>query len=83
MVTVIGACGLCIVIFSVIGAINPIKNRDLIIGLIITCFILAVMYAYLITSGNFPVRELFNLVLSALSGAALLLIYPWKIARTI
>lgn len=57
---------------------NSIKNRDLIIGLIIGCFILAVMYAYLVMSNNFPVREIFNLVLCVLSGVALMVVYPWK-----
>jgi ABC-type Fe3+ transport system permease subunit len=62
-----------------LAAMNPIRNRDLIIGLIISCFILATMYAYLVMSCNFPVREIFNLVLCVVSGVALMVIYPWKI----
>jgi hypothetical protein len=78
MVVVIGACGLCIVIFTLLAARDPHKNRDIVIGLVCTSFILAVMYAYLIINGNFPLRELVNLVLCLLSGITILIIYPWK-----
>jgi hypothetical protein len=78
MVEVIGTCGMCIVVFAVLAARNPRKNRDIIIGLIVCAYLLAAMYAYLVFSGAFPIRELFNLCLCVIAGTIILLIYPWK-----
>jgi hypothetical protein len=78
MINVIGSCGLCIVIFSLLAARDPGRNRDIVIGLVMTAFTLAAMYAYQIGMGYFPSREVINLILSTLSGIALLWMYPWK-----
>lgn len=78
LVKVIGTCGVFIILLSFFAAKNPIKNRDMIKTLIISAFLIALTFIYLIARGDFPTSEFINVGLSLFSALILQIIYPWK-----
>jgi hypothetical protein len=78
MVKIIGTCGFIPVLLIIFCAINPIKNRDIVITLIIFGILLCITYIYNITINGFPMLEYFNAGFSLFSALFLILFYPWK-----
>jgi hypothetical protein len=81
MVKVIGTCGLLVALLLFLGARDPLRNRDLVVGVMAFSLLLAATYAYLIAKGDFPPRELVNIAFSLLTFLLLLLAYPWGSAK--
>lgn len=80
LVKIIGTTGIMPVLMAILSAINPIKNRDMIIILIIFSFLLAVTYVYLIITNQFPKLEFINVMISLASSIFLSVFYPWKMS---
>lgn len=78
MVKVIGTTGIVPVLMILFAAYNPVKNKHMIIIMIIFSFLMAFTYVFLIVSGQFPVLEYINVGFSIFSGLFLSLCYPWK-----
>lgn len=81
MVKIIGTTGIMPVLMAFFSAINPIKNRDIIIILIAFSFLIAFTYLFLIITNQFPLLEYINVAISFFSAIFLLSFYPWNIAR--
>ena len=68
--------------FSVLGlffvARDPIRNRDLLISLLIMSGLMMGTYLYLIQTGQFPVGEYLNIFLLLANGLLASILYPWK-----
>ncbi|HEY1406436.1 MAG TPA: hypothetical protein VF857_07505 [Spirochaetota bacterium] len=78
MVKIIGTCGIIPVLLLFFAAINPAKNREMIISLIIFALLIAFTYIHLIVTGAFPVYESINAAFSLFSAVFLILFYPEK-----
>ena len=78
LVKIIGTCGFIPVFLLFFSAINPLKNRDSIITLIIFAVLISMTYTYLIEKKGFPSLEFINVGFSLFSAVFLILFYPWK-----
>lgn len=78
LVKIIGTCGFIPVLLFFFSAIDPLKNRDSIITLIIFAVLISLTYVYLIIRKGFPVLEYINVGLSVSVALFLILFYPWK-----
>ncbi len=81
MVKIIGTTGILPMLMTFLSAINPIKNRDMIIILIVFLFLMVFTYLFLIITNQFPKLEYINVAILLFSAIFLLLFYPWNIAR--
>jgi hypothetical protein len=81
MVKIIGTCGCIPVMLLLLSAVNPLRNRDSVIAIIIFAVLIGSTYVFLITRGDFPIREYINVALSFFSAIFLILFYPWKSAK--
>lgn len=81
LVKIIGTTGIIPVLMAILSAINPIKNKDMIIILIIFSFLLAVTYIFLIITNQFPKLEIINVMISLFSTIFLSVFYPWNITQ--
>ena len=78
MVKIIGSCGFLIVALIFFAALNPRKNRDIIISIIFFALLISITYIYLIITMQFPVLEFVNVAISLISTIILVVFYPWK-----
>jgi hypothetical protein len=78
MVKIIGTTGILPVLMAILSAINPYKNKDMIIILIIFSFLMAFTYLFLIITNQFPKLEYINVAIPLFSAVFLLLFYPWN-----
>ncbi len=78
LVKVIGTTGIAPVLLLFFSAMNPIRNRQMIVTLIIFSFLMAGTFLFLILTGQFPKLEWINVCLLAFSALFLILCYPWK-----
>ncbi len=79
MVKTIGTLGIIPVLMSILSAINPIKNKNMVIILIIFSFLLAITYIFLIITNQFPKLEYINVMISLFSSIFLSVFYPWNV----
>lgn len=75
---IIGTLSLAVVIMMVLAAKDPIKNKDMVIGLIITGFLMYFTYVYLILLNQVPYGEFINVALTFALPLVLTLVYPWN-----
>jgi hypothetical protein len=78
MVKIIGTTGIIPVLLMIFSALDPLRNRHMIITLIVFSFSIALTYVFLITTDQFPKREYINVALSVFLGTFLLVFFPWK-----
>ncbi len=78
MVKVIGTIGIIPTLLIFFSANNPIKNRDMIIVLIVFSVLMSITYLHLISIEQFPVLELINVGLLFFAAIFLSIIYPWR-----
>lgn len=78
MVKVIGTIGIIPTLLIFFSANNPIKNRDMIIVLIVFSVLMSITYLHLINIKQFPVLELINVGLLLFAAIFLSIIYPWR-----
>ena len=62
-------------------AANPLRNRDIVLALLVTSALTIATYVYLIQTGAFPAGEYLNVGVLGANALALGLLYPWKQAR--
>lgn len=78
MVKIIGTCGIVPVLLMFFAAVNPVRNKDSVVVIILFAALISMTYLYLIQTGAFPVYEYINVVFSVFTIAFLILFYPWK-----
>ena len=78
MVKVIGTCGFLPVMLLFFSAKDPIRNREMIVALLVMSLLLACMYFFLVFSNLFPARELISAFISLFFMLVTALLYPWK-----
>ena len=81
-VKVIGTLSVLPVLGILFAATNPLRNRDSVIVLLAGSALMAATYIHLISIGEFPVEEYFNVGLLAINAAITIALYPWKQANT-
>lgn len=79
LVKVIGTIGVVPVLCMFFAARDPLRNRDMVLTLLIFFPLLAATYIFLITLHGFPRGELFNVALLLLNSVLLYRLYPWKV----
>lgn len=77
LVTVIGTAGMFPVLLLLFVAANPLRNRDMILILIVNCAFWALTFLYLIQQGQFPELEYLNTSLFLVAATLLTAIYLW------
>lgn len=60
LVKVIGTAGLFPILLLLFVAVNPLRNRDIVLVLIINCVLWGLTFLYLIQQGQFPQMEYLN-----------------------
>lgn len=76
LVTIIGTTGLVVVMNIFFAARDPIRNRAMILVLIIFSVVMAGTYFFLIQTRGFPQREYVNLALLVINTMFLVGLYP-------
>lgn len=76
LVTIIGTTGLLVVLNIFFAAFDPIRNRAMIIILIVFSLAMAATYFFLILTRAFPVREYANVALLIANTIVLIVLYP-------
>ena len=79
LVKIIGTLGVVPVLLIFFSAAAPVRNKHMVIVLIIFSLLIAVTYLLLIASGQLPGLEIVNVALSAFSALFLAVLYPWQI----
>ncbi len=77
-VKIIGTLGVVPVLLIFFSAAAPVRNKHMVIILIVFSLSIAATYLYLIASGQFPRLEMVNVGLSLFSALFLAALYPWK-----
>lgn len=80
LVRVVGLTGFFPVLLLFFAALNPLRNRDIVIVLIIYGVLGGCFTSYLIESGQFPRPEYLNVLLYFGTSVLLLILFPWKYA---
>ena len=80
-VKVIGTLAVMPVVGILFAAVNPLRNRDLLIALIVLSILMMGTYAHLIVTQQFPAGEYLNVAVLGANTLALGLLYPWKQAN--
>ena len=78
LLKLLGISGILTSLLSFFVFINPVKNKDIIISLIIYSFLMGVSFIYFILRNDFPKTEYINAAALIIISILLLLIYPWK-----
>ena len=81
MVKVIGTTGIVPVLLIIFSALDPIKNKFMIITLIVFSFLMIFTYLFLILTGQFPELEYINAGLLLFFATFLIFFYPWKYVK--
>jgi hypothetical protein len=76
MVRIIGTSGIVPVLLLFVTATDPVRYRGNLAILVLFSFLLAGTYLYLILSGQFPLREVANVVLCMVSAGVLMILWP-------
>ncbi len=82
LVTVIGTTGFVVVLNIFMAAYDPVRNRGMILILIVFSVVMAGTYLYLIQTQGFPKREYANTALLIVNGLILMGLCPPSPART-
>ena len=82
LVKIIGTLGVMPVLGMLFVARDPLRNRDLLITLLLLFTLFALTDIFLITTHGFPRREWINVALLLCNSALLAGLYPWTQART-
>jgi hypothetical protein len=82
LIKIIGTTAFIPTLLLFFGALNPIRNRDMVKTLIIAGFLMSATYIYLINTRGFPVLEYLNAALMFVMALSLLLIYPWNLKQS-
>lgn len=82
MVKVIGSCGFVLVLLLLFSALNPVRNKDMLLVLIIFSFLIAFTYIFLIISKVFPIFEIVNVGLSLATAVIIILLFPHENKKT-
>lgn len=77
-VKVIGTLAVMPVVGILLAAMNPLRNRDLLIALIVLSTLMTGTYVHLIITQQFPTGEYVNVAILGANTLALGLLYPWK-----
>lgn len=80
---VIGTLSVLPVLGMFFTAANPLRNRDSVIVLLAASGLMIATYIHLISTGEFPAEEYFNVVLLAINAIILSVLYPWKQANAL
>lgn len=83
LVKIIGTLGVMPVMGMFLVARDPLRNRDMLIVLLVLFLLLAATDIFLIRTHGFPRREWFNVLLLVGNSLILTGLYPWKMARSI
>lgn len=78
LVKIIGTIGIIPVLGMFFAAIDPIKNRDFVLTLLVFFVLMAGTYIYLINTHDFPAREYLNVALLVANTIILVILYPWR-----
>jgi hypothetical protein len=79
-IKIIGTCGIIPSLLLFFSALNPLKNRDMIIIIILVyAACMALTYIFLIITRGFPKQEYFNVVLLIINIVVLGVLYPWRV----
>lgn len=78
LVKIIGTIGIIPVLGIYFTALNPLRNRDIVITLLVFFVLMAATYIYLISAHNFPVLEYINVCLLLVNTIILGALYPWR-----
>lgn len=78
MVKVIGTTGMMPVLMMLFSAMDPVRNRHMVLTIIAFSVLLAATYAFLVATGQFPAAELANVAFSAGAALFLIVVYPWR-----
>ena len=81
MVKLFAVSCLLIVILAYFAIKNPLGNRDIVISLVVTMFLMSVAFAYFILYLDFPDGEIMNVLSMLFFSVAMTVIYPWKASR--
>lgn len=79
MVIVIGICGFLPVMQLLLIALDPLRNRQSIVTMMIFSLLLIVMYICLISQDRFPKQETFNIAVCGAMFFFYLVVTPWKV----
>lgn len=82
LVKIIGTLGVMPVMGMFLVARDPLRNRDMMIVLLVLFTLLAATDIFLISAHGFPHREWFNVVLLLVNSLILARFYPWRMARS-
>jgi hypothetical protein len=82
LVKVIGTTAFVPTLLLFFGALNPIRNRDIVKTLIIAGFLMSATYIYMINFRDFPALEYVNAALMLGLALFLWLIYPWNLKQS-
>ena len=82
LVKIIGTIGILPVLGMYMAALAPLRNRDIVVSLLVFFLLLAATYIYLINRHLFPRGEYVNVVLLILNTVLLASIYPWRQASS-
>lgn len=83
LVKIIGTIGIIPVLGIFFTALNPIRNRDLVVILLVFSILMAATYIYLIRLHNFPKKEYINVFFLMFNVVMLSILYPWKEAKSV
>jgi len=81
LVKIIGTLGAMPVAGMFLVARSPLRNRDMLVALLLLFVLLAATDLFLIATGAFPRGEWVNVALLLINGALLARLYPWTAAR--
>jgi hypothetical protein len=82
-IKVIGTLSVLPILGAFFIAVNPLRNRDAVIVLLAASILMMATYIHLISIGEFPIQEYFNVGLLAISTIVLSVLYPWRQANTL
>ena len=78
MAQVIGTLTVLPMLGAFFSAVNPLRNRDFIVALMVQSVLMALTYVYLVGRGDFPSREYWNVAILLLNVVVLGCLYPWR-----
>lgn len=76
LVRIIGTSGIVPVLLIFVTATDPVRYRGNLAILLLFSVLLAGTYVYLIVGGQFPMREMLNVVLCGVTALVLVLLWP-------
>ena len=81
MVKLIGIYGIFLSLLAFFVIKSPLKNRDIVISIIVLGFSMGASFIFFILFKDFPNSQYINVILLFILSIMLLAVYPWEAAK--